>query len=104
MPWLPRFRQLAYGALPGAGLLGLAVSTPGCSLAYLAQQGYFQAELLAGRQPLDVAAKSGTFSDKELAQLALVPQIKAYGKDLGLSSTENYDTINPGWHRTIWNV
>jgi predicted aminopeptidase len=34
----------------------------------------------------------------------MIPEIKAYGKALGLSATQNYDTLAAGWDRTIWNV
>jgi predicted aminopeptidase len=85
-------------------ILAIIVASPGCSVGYLAQQGWFQAELLAGRMPIEEAIEEGFFSEDEVAKLRLVPRIKEYGRQIGLASTDNYDTINPTWDRTIWNV
>ncbi len=73
-------------------------------MTYLLQQGYYQAELLAGRQPIEKAIEKGYFDDKQVEKLRLIPKIKDYGKSIGLAATHNYDTINPKWKRTIWNV
>jgi len=83
--------------------MGLA-SIPGCGVGYLLQQGYYQAELLAGRKPIEKAIEKGHFDEKQIEKLRLVPKIKEYGKGIGLSATDNYETINPTWKRTIWNV
>lgn len=77
---------------------------PGCTVGYLAQQGYFQAELLAGREPLEKAIREGHVDEPGAEKLRLIQAIKAYGKDIGLSATDNYETINPTWKRTIWNL
>lgn len=84
-------------------LLGLALTQPGC-LAYLAKSAYFQAELLAGREPLEEVLARGELDPERAAKLALVPEIKAFGESLGLADTDNYDTVNLGWDRGIYTV
>jgi predicted aminopeptidase len=104
MPPLPRHRR-AFGLGAGALLAGwFTLTMPGCGIGYLAQQGYFQAELLAGRKPIAGVMASGELTPAEVNTLSLVPKIKDFGRKIGLAATENYDTINPGWRRTIWNV
>lgn len=85
------------------GLLGAGIAW-GDRIAYLARSGKVQGELLWGRVPLDEAIASGTYTDVEVRRLRWVPEIKAYGKQIGLSATGNYDEINPTWQYTIYNV
>lgn len=90
----------------GAVLAALAVlaASPDTTVGYLARQGWFQLELLAGRVPLDEARAAGTFDEKQLAKLDLIPGIQAFGDALGLASSKSYSSINPTWDRTIYNV
>lgn len=97
-------RAIAMTALVPTLSLGAAAAVPGCSVGYLAQQGWFQAELLAGREPIEEVIASGALSEPRIERLRLVPRIKAFGAGIGLASTDNYDTINPDWKRTIRNV
>jgi predicted aminopeptidase len=92
--------------VPWLATIGLAwsLSQPGCAVGYLAQQGYFQAELLVGRQPAEQVLQQRILTDAEAQKLRLIPRIKTFGARIGLSATDNYDTINPDWKRTIWNV
>ena len=101
VPRNPRTFGIAVGTLLAAWF---ALTMPGCGIGYLAQQGFFQAELLAGRKPISKAIASGELTPAEVNTLNLVPKIKAFGRSIGLAATENYDTINPAWQRTIWNV
>jgi predicted aminopeptidase len=96
-------RLLAFVA---AALAVVAVwaAWPGSKANYLAQQGLFQAELLYGRVPVEDVLASGTFDDEKERKLRLIGEVKAYGKEIGLSTSTNYDSINPTWDRTIWNV
>ncbi|MCB9674595.1 MAG: aminopeptidase [Alphaproteobacteria bacterium] len=91
-----------------AGVLALGATVAGVAfgdrLAYLAGQAWYQGELLWGRVPLEKAIASGRYTDEEVARLRLVPEIKAYGQRIGLSATDNYDSINPDWDHTIWNI
>ena len=73
-------------------------------ISYLLKQGVFQGELLWGRVPLQEAIDSGRFTDEQVRKLQLVPEIKSFGEKIGLSATQNYDSINPSWSRTIYNV
>jgi predicted aminopeptidase len=88
----------------GLAVGALALAWPESPLRYLMFQGYYQATLLAGREPLDAAMASGALTKKQQARLALVPEIKAFGQQIGLSATANYSTINLTWDHTIWNV
>jgi predicted aminopeptidase len=88
-------------------LLGLAAALcllPSCNVGYLLSSGYYQAELLASRRPIDDVLKQDSLSAGEEQRLRLIPEIKNYGRKIGLKSTENYDTIALGWDRTIFNV
>lgn len=99
--WVQRGLR-ATGATLITGIL--AALSPGCTVGYLARQGYFQAELLASRVPLEKAEKEGGLDDEQLRKLRLVAEIKIYGREIGLSSTHNYESIALGWKREIWNV
>lgn len=91
--------------IPGLGAAVAAVALlPSCNVGYLLSSGYYQAELLASRTPIDDVLADGKISAGEEQRLRLVGELKAYGKTLGLSSTDNYDTIALGWDRTIWNL
>ena len=86
-------------------VLGLALSlTPGCGVGYVLQQGYFQAELLLSRQPIEQAIASGHFSDQQVEKLRKIAVIKEFGRSIGLAATDNYETVTPTWERTIYNV
>lgn len=71
---------------------------------WLSRAGLHQADLLWGRIPNEVALEAGHFDESARVQLQRVPRIKAFGASIGLSATENYDTIHPTWDKTIWNV
>jgi predicted aminopeptidase len=73
-------------------------------LVWLGMAGQHQAAMLWGRVPIEEAIAAGHFDDEQAARLRLVPRIKAFGEEIGLSPTNNYDTVVPGWDRTIWNV
>ena len=75
----------------------------GC-IGYVLQAGYHEAELLASRRPIHKILDSGVASAGEEQRLRLIPVLKAYGRKLGLSSTENYDTVAWRWERSIYNI
>ena len=83
--------------------LALLLTQTGC-LAYLSKAAYFQAELLAGREPLEDVLTSGELTPTQADRLRLVPDIKAFGESIGLADTDNYDTVNLGWERGIYTV
>jgi len=89
----------------GAVLAGLGLSAlPGCKVGYLLKSGYYQAELLALREPVDEVRSSRDLSAEQLDKLDLIADVKAYGKEIGLSATDNYESISIDWERQIWNV
>ncbi|MEN9786635.1 MAG: hypothetical protein RLZZ299_1899 [Pseudomonadota bacterium] len=98
-PSRPRTRAWRLAALALAGLLG-----SGCQAGYLLRAGWYQAEMLASREPLDAVLEGGRLPPREAERLRLVPALKAHGRALGLAATENYDSVAVGWNRTIWNV
>ena len=55
--------------------------------------------------PLDKALAQVDFTQDEREALAWVPRIKEYGeREIGLSTTKNYTTINPEFDDVVWNV
>jgi len=77
---------------------------PGCGVAYVAKSGWYQAELMLSREPIDGLIAEGRVTDEQAASLALVRDVKRYGGELGLSATDNYETVALDWTREIWNV
>jgi predicted aminopeptidase len=99
----PTTRRL-FAAAPLFVVLAVLPMQPGCTLGYLAQQGYFQAELLADREPIARAIAERHVDDAGVEKLRLIQEIKGYGAGIGLASTDNYETVSPNWKRTIWNL
>lgn len=85
------------------GLAALAC-VPGCKVGYLISSGYYQAELLASREPVSELREQGVLSPAQIQRLDLIADVKAYGAEIGLSATDNYETLAWKWERTIWNV
>jgi predicted aminopeptidase len=73
-------------------------------MGYVVRSAYFQAELLGSRRPVDKVRRKGSLSSEQLAKLDLIADVKAYGGEIGLESTDNYETIARDWDRTIWNL
>jgi predicted aminopeptidase len=95
-------RTLAFGPLAAA--CAATALLPSCGVGYVLSSGYYQAELLASRRPIAAVLDEGGLGAGQEQRLRLIPEIKAYGKGLGLAATDNYDTLAQGWDRTIWNV
>ncbi len=97
--WTPRI--LAALAVVALGMCWL----PSCGVRYVVRSGYYQMELMAAREPVDEVLQSHELSAGQEQRLRMIATFKAYGKDtLGLSATENYDTVAVHWGRTIWNL
>lgn len=75
-----------------------------CNACYVARSGWFQAELLLSREPIEDLRASGEFSAEQLKKLDLIQDVKTFGGEIGLDATENYSRIAWDWDRTIWNV
>lgn len=86
-----------------AALLALLAGwvLPGC---YVVKSGYFQAELMASRVPIERLVEDGRVSAGVEQRLRLIPEIKEAGRRMGLSSTDNYGTMAWGWHRDLNNL
>lgn len=95
-------RRLALTTLSLGTLVLLLM--PGCKVGYLLKSGYYQAELLALREPVDEVRASGRLDSTQLSKLDLIADVKAFGAEIGLSATDNYETISIDWERQIWNV
>ena len=98
-----RKRTLRYGIVALLAVLGLA-STPACAVRYVATRAFYQAELLARREPVDKILAEGTLSAGQEQRLRIFAEVKAFGASVGLSATHNYDTYARTWDRTIWNL
>ena len=96
-----RYRRL-FGFGVTLGFASVLAST--CNACYVARSTWFQAELLLSRESIDEVRSSGELSPTQLAKLDLIADVKAYGEQLGLSATANYDRIAWEWERTIWNL
>ena len=96
-----RFRRL-FGIGLTLGFASILAST--CNACYVARSTWFQAELLLSREPIDDIRATGELNDQQLDKLDLIADVKAYGEELGLSATANYDRIAWEWERTIWNL
>ena len=84
--------------------LAAILSLPGCAVRYVAGAAWHEAELLLARQPLEKVLATEPLSVGQEQRLRLIPELKAYGKRLGLASTDNYSAVSLHWNRTIWNV
>jgi predicted aminopeptidase len=82
----------------------MSLVIPGCSVGYVVRSAYFQAELLGARTDVERVRAAGSLSEAQVAKLDLIADVKAYGREIGLKSTDNYETIASGWDRTIWNL
>jgi len=84
--------------------MGLSLVVPGCSVGYLIRSGYFQAELMLSRVAVEEARASGRLDEDQLRALDDFADVKQFGAEIGLSSTENYETIAQDWPRKIYNI
>jgi len=76
----------------------------GCGIPYVAGSAYHQAELMLARRPVERVLAREPLSVGQEQRLRLIGELKRYGREIGLSATDNYDTVSLHWSRTIWNV
>jgi predicted aminopeptidase len=75
-------------------LLILLLSTSACRLSYIFHAAAGQFRLLNESIPVDEALEADSLTPEEKDRLRLVARVKAFGeKELGLSKTENYETV-----------
>lgn len=96
-----RTRRLVGLGLSAAFCTMIATTCNGC---YVARSGWFQAELLLSREPIEDVRASGELTAEHLEKLDLIQDVKTFGGEIGLNATENYSRIAWEWDRTIWNV
>lgn len=82
----------------------VAGAFPGTRVSYVVRSGYFQAELLAKRVPLDEARARTDLAPEIRAGLDIVDDVKAFGLEIGLARTGNYDTIALDFDRKMYNI
>lgn len=87
-------------------ILILILSFQGCStFGYVAKQGAFQAELLAGREKITNALQRPGMPPEYYRKMALILDVRRFAKQyLSLYVDGIYSTINFHWHRQIFNV
>lgn len=99
-----RFRNMLWILVAAALLVGVAALFPSNVVGYLTRLAYFQLEQMWDRTPIEQAIAEGHFTETQVQKLRLVRPIKEYGRSIGLSATENYETVTPNWDRVIWNI
>ena len=86
-------------------LLGFSLIHAGCFLPYVAKQGYYQAKLLSGRQPILQVLQQDSLTPHQRQRLQLILAVKNFATNvLALSPNQNYSTINLKWRHTLYNV
>ncbi|MCB0378216.1 MAG: aminopeptidase [Bdellovibrionales bacterium] len=76
-------------------LISLCVlfAATGCQLGYILESGYYQADLLKRRVPIDYAIENYKLSDQEVSRLKLAKDVRQFMKtDLGLDVDSNFTT------------
>jgi len=101
MPMGPKRFPPSLSAL-AAGLVGLLGT--GCGVGYVAKSGWYQAELLLSREPIDEVLAENRVDESGAQALALVRDVKRFGGSIGLAATDNYETLALEWDREIWNL
>lgn len=84
-------------------LVLISMVTSGCMMGYTTKTAYFQFEMLNSRQPIEKVLVQNLLPEEQASRLAMVPKIKAFGENLGLSPTKNYGTYTVNWNRTLLN-
>lgn len=82
----------------------VAALLPGCTVGYVVRSAWFQGELLASRRPVDEVRASGRLDAAQLHALDIIADVKEFGAEIGLSSTDNYESVAIGWDRQVWNL
>lgn len=100
--WLRKVLLVALGCL--AATAAFAGAFPSTRVGYVVRSGYFQAELLARRVPFDEARARADLSPELRAGLDVVEDVKAFGDEIGLARTGNYDTVSLDFDRKMYNI
>ena len=100
----PARRRLFQGLMLAILTAGTSAFIPGCGVGYVVRSAYFPAELLNSREPIKDLRSQEIFDERELRALDRIKDVKAFGAEIGLKSTENYDTFAADWDKKIWNL
>ena len=94
-------RNFLYGAVALWLLSGLL---QGCGVGYVLSMGYYQAELLSKREPVNEVRQHGQLNATQLSALQAIEEARGFAKRLGLKVEQHYQTVSLGWERELWNV
>ncbi len=84
-------------------VLATLASCLSCHGGYILRSAWFQAELLLSREAIETLPQAD-FTPEEWERLEWIADVKAYGDEIGLSATDNYESLALDWHREIWNL
>ena len=103
---LTEARARSFRPLAGALLLVNSLSLAGCSVAYLAQAGHGQWQLLRTRQPIDRLIASADTDAALKVRLQLVREAREFAsRELGLPDNRSYRSYSAlGRPYVVWNV
>jgi|AMFO01.1.fsa_nt_gi Predicted aminopeptidase len=86
-------------------LLGVStVAFPDSQVGYVIRSAWFQAGLLLSRRPVAKLRAQGKLTPEQEQAVDTIDDVKKFGASIGLSSTDNYQTIAWKWKRRIWNL
>ncbi len=86
------------------GLLPLLPLLAGCRTLYVLRSAWFEAELLSAREPIERVLAEARVQGVRAERLRLVPEIRAFGAELGLSVSGSYTSVALSWDRRILNL
>jgi predicted aminopeptidase len=98
-----RSRRRLWLAIAACVLLGLSL-TSCASARYVLRSAWYQAEMLGSRVPVEKARTSGRLTAAQVSALDRIADVKAFGQEIGLAPTRNYDSIALDWNRRMWNL
>jgi len=85
-------------------LLALLPPLAGCRTLYVLRSAWFEAELLSAREPVGRVLSEDRVQGARADRLRLVPEIGAFGSEIGLASTRSYTTVSLSWDRQVLNL
>lgn len=77
----------------------------GCSVFYVAKQGVYQLNLLAGAEPIEIALRRTTLDTNQRKKLELILDVRRFAKEhLKLNPHKNYKDVNLDWDKRIHTI
>lgn len=91
--------------LPLILLFAFSLINTGCAVGYVLKQGYYQAKLLYGSEPIEKALIKFALSAQQKKKLQLIVDMRNFSQTkLALDPGTNYTKINVKWDQNIYNV